>query len=197
MAVTLETIRVELEEGLLDESLQRRAVEILVRQANIESHLVETYLRHLLKHEGYSLSFSSKDWDKIVERCHWECSLQLCRSNQQRHKNLIFDDLYEAVTSGRYSSLGFFKNSQRIDLGDLVPLTSTEQRQCAEQLLRDVLPENEEHRDKVLTDYLLVAQEDGDLIYLSQDIASVIPSEVDSARRTLRGVLYSVEPKLI
>lgn len=195
MVVTPETIRAELEEGLLDEPIQRRAIETLVRQANITSQLVETYLRHLLHYDGYSLGFSAKDWDKIVERCHWECSLQLCRPNQQKHKELIFNDLYEATASDRYSSLGLFKNSQRVDLSDLIPLTSTEQRRCAEHLLSDLLPRKDEQREEALSKYLLSAQEDGDLIYLSPDIADVMPREVDAARIIFLDILYSVSEK--
>lgn len=195
MAVTSETIRAELEEGLLDESIQRRAIETLVRQANITSQLVETYLHHLLRYDGYSLSFSTEDWDKIVERCYWECSLQLCRSPQQRHKNLIFNDLYGATASDRYSSLGLFKNSQRVDLNDLIPLTSTEQRRCAEHLLSDLLPREDEQREEVLSEYLLSAQEDGDLIYLSSDIADVMPREADAARMIFLDILCSISEK--
>lgn len=195
MAVTPETIRAELEEGLLDEPIQRRAIEALVHRANIESQLVESYLHYLLKHDGYSLGFSTEDWDKIVERCYWECSLQLCRQNQQRHKNLIFNDLYGATASDRYSSLGLFKNSQRVDLSDLIPLTSTEQRRCAEHLLGDLFPRKDEQREEALLEYLLSAQEDGDLIYLSPDIADVMPREVDAARIIFLDILCPISEK--
>lgn len=176
MAVTLETIRVELEEGLRDLEAQRPVVEVFVRRYGVESRVVVEYICHLLQHFGYSLKLSYSDWKQIVERCYLECRRRNCESDQQEHKDLILRYLHKSITSDRYPSLGLFHNYRKVELGDLIPLTPEEQRRCAESLVRGLPPyTNKELRDQVFEDYLKLIQSHDDLLYLSPHIIHFVP----------------------